>query len=81
MVKRRKRRNKDPITDKRYESVIKRLDLDKGKHSRKRFIVIQIDSLAFETLESFMHKGACRNMRKLLNKERYHLQKWNSCGS
>jgi hypothetical protein len=70
---------KASIRDKRYRSVIRRLDLSKAGPAKRKFIVIQIDSLPFSTLKTFLEKGSCRYIRHLLENEGYSLQKWN-CG-
>ncbi|MFC1741798.1 alkaline phosphatase family protein [Nanoarchaeota archaeon] len=69
----------DQLTDKRYESVRKRLGLKKGKKAKKKFIIIQIDSLSHEILEKFFAKGSCKFLHSLIKKQGYNFQKWN-CG-
>jgi hypothetical protein len=76
---RKKKKSKAPITDKRYESVIKRLDLEKGKRAKKRFIIIQIDSLPYDIMKRFLDKGSCKYINSLIEKDGYNLQKYN-CG-
>ena len=49
-----------------------------GNKTKKKFIVIQIDSLPYSLLKKFMKKGGCKTIRKLL-KRGYHLQKY-TCG-
>ncbi|MBN1544193.1 alkaline phosphatase family protein [Candidatus Woesearchaeota archaeon] len=67
------------IKDLRYESVMKRLDLKKARPSKRKFIIIQIDSLPCSILKQFLDRGSCRFMKRLIDKEGYHLQSFN-CG-
>ncbi|MBU2561797.1 MAG: alkaline phosphatase family protein [Nanoarchaeota archaeon] len=67
------------ITDRRSESVMRRLDLKKAKPSKRKFIIIQIDSLPYSILERFLHRGSCKFINRLIKKEGYHLQRFN-CG-
>ncbi|MBW2971630.1 alkaline phosphatase family protein [Candidatus Woesearchaeota archaeon] len=73
----RKKRGK--IADKRYESVMKRLDLKKEKPKKRKFIVIQVDSLPYSILKRFIERGSCRFINSLVEKEGYTLQSFN-CG-
>lgn len=78
-VVRKNKKEKAPLTDKRYDAVIRRLNLKKEKKAKKRFVVIQIDSLPYETLKRFLKKGSCKFINRLLEKEGYSIQQWN-CG-
>ncbi|MFH1064565.1 MAG: alkaline phosphatase family protein [Candidatus Woesearchaeota archaeon] len=79
MIKRKSHKNRVKLSDRRYETVRKRLDLPKESPSKRKFIVIQIDGLPFSTLKRFIEKGSCKNIARLMKKEDYHFQKFN-CG-
>lgn len=79
MKEKRKAFPHQKIEDKRYEATRKRLDLKKERSKKKKFIIIQIDSLPHSILKRFLDKGSCKFMNKLIDKEGYHLQKYN-CG-
>jgi len=67
------------ISDKRYEATIKKLNLRKVRSKKRKFLVIQIDSLPYSILKRFLDRGSCRFIRKLVRKKGYHLQRFN-CG-
>jgi len=70
--------NLKKISDKRYETVMKKLDLKKARPSKKKFIIIQIDSLPYSILKKFLDSHSCKFIRSMLKKG-YTLQKFN-CG-
>jgi hypothetical protein len=74
-----KKGKKTGLSDKRYESVMKRLDLRKAKGSKRKFLIIQIDSLPYSTIKRFIDKGSCKFTKSLLEKKGYHMQRFN-CG-
>ncbi|MBW2967050.1 hypothetical protein KY362_01045, partial [Candidatus Woesearchaeota archaeon] len=63
----------------RYETVRKHLKLEKVKSGKKKFIIIQIDALSHEVLQHYLKKGGCNYIRHLMEKEGYHLTRYN-CG-
>lgn len=67
------------LSDKRDEAVLRKLDLKRVRPKRGKFMVIQLDSLPHSILKRFLDRGSCRFIRKLLDKEGYHLQRFN-CG-
>lgn len=72
-------RPKKKISDKRYETTLKKLNLRKARPKKKKFLIIQIDSLPYSILRRFIDQGSCRFISKLLRKEGYHLNRFN-CG-
>ncbi len=70
---------RNPLAGIREESVIKKLRLPKARHSKKKFIILQIDGLSYSILKRFLDQHSCKFIRRLLNKEGYSLQKFN-CG-
>lgn len=46
---------------------------------KKKFIIIQIDALPYSIIKRFLKKGSCKFMNRLIEKEGYHLHKFN-CG-
>lgn len=69
----------ETISDKKYDSIIKRLELKKEKPAKKKFIIIQIDSLPYSMLQKFFDKGSCKFMKHLVEKGGYEFQRYN-CG-
>jgi hypothetical protein len=67
------------ISEFRDESVIRNLRLSKAKPSRRKFIVIQIDSLPYSIMKRFLDKGSCKAINHLIEKHGYTIQRWN-CG-
>jgi hypothetical protein len=67
------------LSDKRYESVMKKLDLKPAKPAKKKFLIIQIDALPHSILTKFLEKGSCKYINRLLTKKGYNLHKFN-CG-
>ncbi len=68
------------LDDKRYESVMRMLDLEFVRPKRKRkFLIIQVDSLPYSILKRFLDGGSCRFIKSLIEKEGYNFQKYN-CG-
>jgi len=67
------------LSDKKYDSIIKKLELKKELPTKKKFIVIQIDSLPYSILEKFFKSDSCKFMKHLVEKEGYIFQRYN-CG-
>ena len=57
----------------KYQTIRKRLDLQKPKTKSKRFLIIDIDALSHEILVNNMKKAGSEFLHRLLEKEGYHL--------
>lgn len=69
----------EAIKDKRLELAREKLKLPKLRKKKKKYIALQLDGVSYEVLKKAMEKGYCRYIKKLVEKEGMHLQKYN-CG-